>query len=145
MEDWEKKISKSMRLSEWRSRSTSGLLPAMEAASAEPCCGQGNIKHLASALVATLFVFLRIGYVVLASWTRPARETRERATRPTPLAAERAGPDRPYQAAVLTSTFLAFAGTGLGTVTLSTPLAMLALIASGSTPSGSSMVRAKAP
>jgi hypothetical protein len=41
-----------------------------------------------------------------------------------------------FQAAPLISTFFACAGAGLGTVTLSTPFAMVALIAFGSTPSG---------
>lgn len=49
------------------------------------------------------------------------------------------------QAADLTSIFLACAGAGFGTVTLSTPLAMLALMASASTPSGSSSVRSNEP
>src|ERR1700675_1367954 len=49
----------------------------------------------------------------------------------------------PYQAAVLISTFLTCAGAGFGTVTLSTPFEMLALIASGSVPAGSLRGRGK--
>jgi hypothetical protein len=49
------------------------------------------------------------------------------------------------QAADLTSIFLACAGAGFGTVTLSTPLAMLALMSSALTPSGSSSVRSNEP
>ena len=58
---------------------------------------------------------------------------------------EAADPDAPVQAAVLISTFLTCAGAGFGTVTLSTPFEMVALMASGSVPAGSSSVREKEP
>lgn len=49
------------------------------------------------------------------------------------------------QAADFTSIFLTWAGAGLGTTTLSTPLSMLALMASALTPSGSSSERSNEP
>jgi hypothetical protein len=67
--------------------------------------------------------------------------------RPAPLWGRGSVPSRrPLpQAADLTSTFLACAGAGFGTVTLSTPLEMFALMASALTPSGNSSVRSNEP
>ena len=52
---------------------------------------------------------------------------------------------RSVQAAALTSIFLTCAGAGFGTVTLSRPFSMLALIASGLTPAGNSSERTNEP
>lgn len=53
---------------------------------------------------------------------------------------------RPFtQAADFTSIFLACAGAGFGTVTFSTPLEMLASMASALTPFGNSSVRSNKP
>ncbi len=49
------------------------------------------------------------------------------------------------QAADFTSIFLDWAGAGFGTTTLSTPLSMLALMASALTPSGNSSERSNEP